>query len=364
LGWFTLPGVGTSNDSAGYTVLDGIAINTFKAVPPTILLGEIISGRIIDTGGNPLAGVQVDITCPANPSFVPVTVFTNAQGIFSSYGTIASNQTYTVSALASGYQTQSAPYYVGTTQKQWIVTNNPTAGDGYYLNTVGNVRADMTLQVGISLPPIPICDLAEFAGMSGYWNSWHTQVTDPDIRYDYNGDWNVDMQDLMRITQAWLMTPVEFRTDFVVGFDNPGALPANYPWQQAGTGTWWVVAVPIPAAESPAITHNQTTSFSLPVKIYPGMPGTVDIMFDLSCDTEMGADVFEFLIDGVVQTEMGGQSAFSGNFPPQPMMYQLSGLSSTSPVIKTFQWRYSKDAVNSAGLDKVWIGNLMVQAQP
>ncbi len=361
LGWFTLPGVGSTNDSAGYTVLDGIAMNTFKSVPPNTPMGEIISGRIIDTGGNPLSGIRIDITCPADLSFVPITVYTNANGIFATYGTIASGWTYMVTASAAGYVTQSMPCVPGTTQKSWIVTNNPSPGDGYYNNTVGNVRADMTLQMGISIPPVPVCDLNEFAGMATFWNTSHTQITDPAVRYDYNGDWNVDMQDLHRIMMAWLMMPVEFRTDFMAHLDMPGPLPSNMPWQSAGGGTWMVVDNPFMGAESPSIGNNQSTSLKLPVKLFPGAPGMVDVTFQLDCDTEPGGDVFEFLIDGVVQMELSGQSAFSGMLN-QPMVYQIPNV--TSPVLKTLEWRYTKNGANNMGQDKVWISQIMIFAHP
>ncbi len=349
LGWFTLPGVGTTNDSAGYTVLDGIAMNIFHTNPPVLYpTGEIISGRIIDMTGNPVSGARVDITGPG----VPITVYTNAEGIFASYGTIASNASYLVAVSAASYTPHNIPVNTGITLKTW----SGTSTNGSYINTVGNRRVDLTLQSGI-------CDLAEFAGFSQHWNTWHTQTSNPANRYDYNGDWNVDAADLTRLVTAWLATPVPFRTEMMIPFGATGSMPANYPWQYAGSGgAWSVVSFPMVAAESPAITHNQSTSFNLPVKLYPGTTGNIDIMFTLECDTEMNADVFEFLVDGVVQTEMGGFSAFSGMIMNQPMNYQLTGI--TAPTLKTLQWRYTKDAANSSGADKVWIGNIDVIAQP
>ena len=365
LGWYTLPaGVGSSTaTSAGYDVLDGIALNLFKSIPPAIPMGEIISGRIIDPSGAPLSGIQIDITCPMNPAFVPVTVYTNSNGIFAAYGTIVSNQTYIVTASGTGYITKVNPNcIVGTTAKQWIVTNYPAPGDGYYQISVGNVRSDMTLSPGITLPTLPICDMNEFTGLAKYWQNAHSQITAPDIRYDYNGDWNVDMQDFHHIVMAWLMTPVEFRTQFDVMFDTAGPMPANYPWQYAGSGgAWTVVDIPLVAAESPNIGDGQSTSFKLPVKMFTGMPGTVDINFMLDCDTEMGADVFSFLVDGTPVMELGGQTAFSGQLN-QMLNYQLTGV--TFGEVKTLEWRYTKDAANSAGADTVWISQIMISAQP
>ena len=349
LGWFTLPGVGSTNDSAGYPVLDGIALNVFPAyfgmIPPT---GEIISGRIVDVTGSPLSGVQVDIT----GGLAPITVYTNAKGIFASYGTITSNTPYLVTASAPGYTPQSIPVTTGTTSKTW----SGTSTNGSYINTVGNRRVDMTLLPGI-------CDMAEFAGFSQHWNTYHTQTTSAANRYDYNGDWNVDYRDLQRLITAWLVAPVEFRTEFDIFFDIPGSLPANYPWQYGGTGgSWSIVTMPTVGAESPAISHGQSTSFKLPVKLYPGIPGTADIIFNFECDTQLNADVFEFLVDGVVQTELGGMSAFSGQMMSQPMLYQLTGI--TAPTVKTLEWRYTKDAAISVGADKVWIGNITVFMLP
>jgi hypothetical protein len=358
LGWFTLPGVGTTNDSAGYSILDGIAFNVFKAVPIPAT-GEIISGRITDTSGNALGGIQIHITSP-NPLFVPVMTVTNSQGIYAACGIIP-NQQYTVTASGAGYATASQICNTGLSLKQWI--NTGPSGDGYYINTVGNVRTDMTLNTGIDIPSnLPICDFTEFAGLSQYWDTMHTQHTAPDIRYDYNGDWSVNLSDLARLVNAWLMVPVDFRTDFAVIFDTVGAMPAEYPWQYAGSGNWTVVNIPSVAAQSPTIGDNQTTSFILPVKVLPGTPGIVVVNFELECDTELNADIFEFLIDGVVQTSMSAQSSYSGMIPRQMINYQI--LNVTSPQLMSFEWRYTKDSANSVGTDKVWIGNIMVYAIP
>ena len=362
LGWFTLPGVGLSNDSAGYDILDGIAFNLFKAVS-TIPLGEIISGRITDKNGNALSGIQIDITS-ANPMFVPVTVYTDSMGIYASYGTIVPNQQYMVTASSLGYQTNVQVCNTGLSQKQWIDTVTPANGDGYYYNTVGNVKIDFILQPGFNIPPVlPICDFIEYAGLSQYWNTIHTQITDPEVRYDYNGDWTIDCSDLIRILNSWLIAPPEFRTEFYIPLDIQGSMPANMPWQYSGNaGAWSIAGFPMPAAESPTITNNQYTSFILPVKLFPGFSGIADIMFELECDTEPGVDVFEFLVDGVIQTSMIGQSSFSGSLSPQLLNYQIQNIA--SPTLLMLEWRYSKDAMNSVGMDKVWIRNINIHAHP
>ncbi len=360
LGWFTLPGVGTTNDSAGYNVLDGVAFNIFKPFP-TPATGEIISGRVTDKAGAALEGIQVDITS-VNPMFLPVTVFTNAQGIFAAYGSIASNQQYTVAAHDIGYAAASRLCSVGISAKQWIPASAP--GDGYYYNTVGNVQIALALAERIPIPTgLPICDMDEFAGFSRCWNTTHSEITDPNIRYDYTGDWRVDMRDLHRLTAAWMVRPPEFRTELDVHFGPTGPLPSELPWLYEGDGgAWSVVASPMPAAESPAISHSQFTSVKLPVKVLPGSSGILDITFQFECDTEPFADVFEFLLDGAVQTEMGGQPAFSGNMPPQPLHYQVHNI--TEPQLMVLEWRYTKDAANSIGADNVRIGNIMISAQP
>lgn len=362
LGWFTLPGVGTTNDSAGYSVLDGIAFNVFKAVPVPAF-GEIISGRVTDTSGSPLSGMQVDITSP-NPGFVPVTVFTNSNGIYASYGTIVSNQNYTVSVSGPGYAAASQGCSVGQSQKQWVDTVNPPNGDGYYNNTVGNVQVDFALTQTLNIPQFPVsCDFFEYSGLAGFWNSTHSLSSAPDIRYDYNGDWSVDFLDLRRLMLGWFGMPVEFRTEFDIFFNTPGPMPAKYPWQYGGMGgAWSISSFPFMAAQSAVIGNSQSTSLKLPVKVMPGVPGTIDIMFDLECDTEMNADVFEFLVNGQVQQSMGGFYSFSGQVPMQMVNYQVTGV--TAPQLMTLEWRYTKDAANSMGLDAVWIGNVLIIAQP
>ncbi len=361
--WFTLPGVGSTNDSAGYTVLDGIALNIFKAGSVPAHTGEIISGCVRDSSSNPINSAQITISCPADPGFAPVTVYTNAVGIFAYYGTINPNKTYMLDVSAPGYANKTTQCNVGITQKNWITTNSPSPGDGYYSNSLGNVRSEITLVPKITLPPVQICDFKEFANISKYWNTTHSSITAPDVCADYDGDWGVNYLDLIRICNAWLNAPVEFRTEFQIFFDIPGQMPPHMPWLYAGQGgPWAVVSSPVLAAQSPAILDSQSTSLKLPVKAYPGPAGIMNIMFDLQCDTQLNADVFEFLVDGVIQTElMTSQSAFSGQLN-LPMHYQLNNI--TEPCLITIEWRYTKNASVSVGADKVWISNINVSMQP
>lgn len=110
--WYNLPTVDTS-----WTTFDvhyKVVYNVYKTGS-----GEIISGRVTDTGGNPIGGVTVSAGGPGGP----YTATTNANGIYALPG-VLSNSTYTVTAVKSGHTFSPQTVTTGTSTDFSITTGN------------------------------------------------------------------------------------------------------------------------------------------------------------------------------------------------------------------------------------------------
>jgi len=90
--WYNLPDVNCSDDRK-YDTITGCIYNVF-----TSGRGEIISGRVTDTSGNPISGATVT----AEGGGDPCTVITNNKGIYALVG-VNSYSTYTLNVTKQGY---------------------------------------------------------------------------------------------------------------------------------------------------------------------------------------------------------------------------------------------------------------------
>ncbi len=82
--------------------------------------GEIISGRVTDSSGNPLSGFTVTASRSSGGTY---SATTNAQGIYALAG-IPSASTYTVTASKSGYTFNSRSVPIGTSMDYKTITGN------------------------------------------------------------------------------------------------------------------------------------------------------------------------------------------------------------------------------------------------
>jgi len=107
--WYNLPNVETS--SYTYNSVYGLTYNVFVAGT-----GEIIAGRVTDSGGRPLSGVTVS----ASGGYAATT---DANGIYA-LAKVPSNRTFTVSARKTGYRFTSKSVTTGTTIEYTTATGN------------------------------------------------------------------------------------------------------------------------------------------------------------------------------------------------------------------------------------------------
>jgi hypothetical protein len=121
--WYNLPIVDTSYGT--FDLQYKIIYNIYKTGS-----GEIISGRVTDTGGAPLSGVSVTATGTGGPH----TATTNANGIYA-LPKVASGAAFSVSASKTGYTFTPNPQSVTTGTS---INASTTTGNKWGINFVGS----------------------------------------------------------------------------------------------------------------------------------------------------------------------------------------------------------------------------------
>jgi len=116
---------------------------------------------------------------------------------------------------------------------------------------------------------------------------------------------------------------------------NGSAVPWTVQSSEKFSGTY--------AAKSGTITHNGTTTISLPAIV--SSSGTISFYYKVS--SESGWDWLRFYIDGVQQAEWSGTAGWAAASYP------------VTSGSRTFAWTYSKDGSVSSGSDCAWIDHII-----
>lgn len=159
-----------------------------------------------------------------------------------------------------------------------------------------------------------------------------TPASTVDVTWQGNGDLPVDyeLQVSLDSTLAGRLDHDFSRRGLPAGFTTYG----NLPWR-----------VEENALRSGQVEHRQSSTVGLTVDL--AAPG--QLSFDWGVDSEEGADVFTFAVDGAPMLEETGRIARSTLTLPLPAgQHQLV-------------WRYHKDSTVSQGEDRAWIDNLRVE---
>lgn len=126
--WYDLPNI---DSSTSFTSVYKCVYNVYTSGS-----GEIISGRVVDSGGNPLSGATVTATRTGGGTY---TATTNSNGIYA-LSKIPSSSTYTIEVSKTGYAFDSQVVSTGTS------TN--------YSTTTGNLwEIDFTAVSGMNVTP-------------------------------------------------------------------------------------------------------------------------------------------------------------------------------------------------------------------
>ncbi|MGC9361962.1 MAG: S8 family serine peptidase, partial [Candidatus Syntrophosphaera sp.] len=129
------------------------------------------------------------------------------------------------------------------------------------------------------------------------------------------------------------------------GFESGGF--SSYPWGFGGNTNWFVQSAETfsgtYAAQSGAITHNETSSMSVTLNI----TSAGNISFYKKVSSEASWDFLRFYIDGTMQDEWSGSGSWS---------YETYPVTTGS---HTFSWSYDKDGSVSSGSDCAWIDHII-----
>ena len=107
--WFLLPDI-TYGASYDYDIIGTCVYNIF-----TIEKGEIISGRLFDTQGNPVEGASVTAQIKGGKSNTAVTTVSSSSGIYALKG-LNSDTTYTITVEKEGYDFEPAEATTGKSE--------------------------------------------------------------------------------------------------------------------------------------------------------------------------------------------------------------------------------------------------------
>ena len=128
--WYALPTIDTSQGT--YTLLESCVYNVWPSGT-----GEIISGRVLDSGGNPVAGVAVSATRSGGGTY---TATSDARGIFA-LARIPSLSTYSVSASNAGHSSATQTNSTGLS-----TDGSPTSGNKWGVLITVNAPPSITAQ--------------------------------------------------------------------------------------------------------------------------------------------------------------------------------------------------------------------------
>ncbi len=168
--WYNLPDVDT-----GYYLFNNLVSCSYNIDP--LVAGEIISGRIADAAGHPVAGVTVTVSGPST-----ATAVTNARGLFAVKG-LASRATWVVTHDGAAR---------GIVPAQVTVTT----GDSAECLTVGNRVVDdfcLILPLKITAQPVNQC---VFAGMAASFTVAVSDNPTPSLQWQVSTDGGSHWSDL------------------------------------------------------------------------------------------------------------------------------------------------------------------------
>lgn len=232
---------------------------------------------------------------------------------------VKSNQVYRIAV--DGYDGQSGVVFLShnfTPGTLFHVTINSTVG-GTATPTSFDVQSNATITV------------TAVADANYQFDMWDGSVL------SVNNPLTVTVSDNLNITAHF--RPVEFTEGFESG--NLSSLS----WNVSGNKPWFVQTNSVSsgrfAARSGGIGNSQSSSL-----ILSGLFRNGHGSFDYRVSSEASFDRLTFYIDGISQQQWSGQAGW-GNY----------GFSLTSGT-HTLEWRYTKDANNSAGLDAAFLDNL------
>jgi hypothetical protein len=180
--WYNLPDIDTSHIPVPYTSVYKCVYNIHVSGAGD---GEIISGRVLDRNGHPIAGATV--SAEAVGQAVSIIAESDSKGIYA-FSTLNSNTTYTINALAGGYSFSSQLVTTGTSTDGSSVSGN-VWGIDFVGSSIGNFNGDGRI------------DFKDFSILAKCWLQYSSLV---DIAPAPHGDLIVDSKELAVLAENWL----------------------------------------------------------------------------------------------------------------------------------------------------------------
>lgn len=242
---------------------------------------------------------------------------------------VRSNQTYHIAV--DGYDGA-----IGTATLNWLFTEAPvrTLAVSNTLGGAVSVTVDsMVLAAVTDLPLNATVTVGALPDAEHRFDGWTGDVV------SFNNPLNLVVDRDVSVIARFVPVP------FTDGFES-GDLQ-RLGWTTGGGQPWIVQSTNVAtgqfAAQSGTITHSQTSSLFLTVRV---RAGTGSFVYKVSSET--GFDFLEFYIDGLLSGRWSGEVGWATHeFPLTSGMH-------------TLEWRYVKDATGSTGLDAAFIDNVIL----
>ena len=218
--WYNLPTIGTHLGT--FTSVYKCVYNVYTSGS-----GEIISGRVVDSGGGPISGADVTASRTGGGTY---NTTTNIRGIYA-LKKIPSNSTYTINVSKTGYNFNSQTVSTGTstnmsttTGNRWGIDFTPTGSsitlnealDNNDLNFTTGGNATWFGQTATSHYD---GDAAQSGAITDTQSSWvQTTVTGPGILTFY---WKVSSEAIF-----------DYLRFYIDGVEQSGSISGDVDWQQ------------------------------------------------------------------------------------------------------------------------------------
>ncbi|MCL5270191.1 MAG: C10 family peptidase [bacterium] len=370
--WYALPSIDASTP---YNTVSGCVYNVYKSGS-----GEIVSGRVLDTSGAPIAGVTVTATQAGGGSWATVT---NANGIYA-LEKLPSATSFTVTASMT-YYTFSPPQSVTTgtsiykrsyTGNVWGI-NFTRTGLSVPLASFGSAASShpenitvVQIPVTLSMSPTTAATVnytvaagSATASQDYYASSgsllYNPGVTSRSIVLSIVND-RLDESDetiVLNLTSAQnaLLGSVTTHTYTIVNDDvsvplGDAADAPDLTWSTSGDGAWFGEASlshdGIDALESGQVGDGKSTTLSTTVT----GPGTISFWWKVSSETAA-----DFLLFKSGATQL---AAISGEVGWQQKTFNIPAGS------QTLQWVFARDASGGVLQNCGWVDQVVWTYNP
>ena len=333
--WYTLPNIGTAG-AYSYSYINGIVYNVF-----TDSEKKLVSGRVLNASGSPVAGASVEIR--SSTGALLSTLTTNGKGMYAFARNGTAEETLKLRASSGGQSAErSVALFRSTTSRSGSSVGN-LWGQDLVLGTTSGSHT-------ITLEAIPPAGGSVAGGGTKTANSPCTVTATPNSGYAFV-NW-AEGATVISSSESYTFTVAGDRTltaNFTAGnITLATALDTTaLAWTASGDASWYgqssATQDGVDAARSGAIGHSQSSTLQTTVT------GSGTLTFYWAVSSEANCDFLKFYLDGAEQSAISGAT-----LSWVQKSYTISG---SGP--HTLQWMYVKDASTSNGSDAGFVDQVV-----